>query len=115
MPAPEPCKRFIARCPRAPELLLDAGADPWARNAAGQTPLHAAAAAGRDEVVRALLMALLESVDPEKARRYRARPSTDLLDLPATARERLVDRAGRTPLHDAASSQHRIFEGRLRA
>ncbi|KAK9832724.1 hypothetical protein WJX81_004269 [Elliptochloris bilobata] len=30
-------------------LLLNANADPWARNAAGQTALHAAAAAGRED------------------------------------------------------------------
>ena len=97
-----------AQCLRVTGQLLQAGADPWARNAAGQTALHSAAAAGEVDIVKALLGALLGSAEPDQASQLRTGPAPSHLRLSAPDLERLVDDAGRTPLHEAAALPHGV-------
>ena len=103
---------MCARCLSATEALLQAGADLWACNAAGQVLLHVAAATGRVELFRLLLGMLRDCGAPGQALRLRMGTVPRLRRIPAPALERLVDLAGRTPLHAAAAKQRKSLPGK---
>ena len=85
-------------------MLVKARANLWARNGAGQTALHVAAAAGRVKLVGMLLMTMMANAAPDLALQLLTRPAPHIPKIPASALKRLVDRAGQTPLHAAAAS-----------
>ena len=134
--APPPRLLPDARPPARPGALLKAGADPLARNAAGQMPLHAAAEAGEVAALHDLLRGAVRAWAPAagaaaagERRRAGRGASTGAAELrsamPAAAeagrrlpgprlrglRELSADAAGRTPLHAAAASLHRAPPG----
>lgn len=136
--APPPRLLPDARPPARPGALLKAGADPLARNAAGQMPLHAAAEAGEVAALHDLLRGAVRAWAPAagaaaagERRRAGRGASTGAAELrsamPAAAeagrrlpgprlrglRELSADAAGRTPLHAAAASPHRAPPGSL--
>jgi len=82
----------------AVQVLLDAGADPWRRNADGSTPLHAAAERGMVGAIKKLI-----SMSDQILSQHTGQES------PIPLRRRLVDlkmNDGRTPLFAAARNGH---------